>query len=159
MFKNSSIVSYLTDKSPGSLASNFDAKCTRRMRLIWIAFHGYIPFRYEGPIHATIIFVSVLCVVIFWPNASGFSLVFCGTTLEAFYTFAWKGKFFFHNLIWQLLIGRRNGFNEWRKLIDLIALGQAKNNLHFHTAISSVSKCQSISRIIVHNLMNLFHCY
>ena len=145
------------------MASNFDAKCTRSMRLIWITFHGYITFRYEWPIHATVVFISVLCVMIFWPNASGFSLVFCGTTLEAFDTFAWKGKVFFQNFNWQIQMAARNGFNEWRKLIFYLSglncfrARLLKDDLHFHTAISTVSNCWSISgsNISVDNMTNL----
>ncbi len=53
------------------------------MRLVGITFHRHIAVGLERPIDTTIVFISVLRVMVLRPDSCGFSLVLCRAALEA----------------------------------------------------------------------------
>ena len=70
-------------KPPGPLFGDFNTKRARGMRFIGVALYGNISFGFKWPVHPTIIFVSVLSIVIFWPDSCWLSLIFSWAALEA----------------------------------------------------------------------------
>lgn len=88
---NDAFFSILTNEPSGTLSCNFDTEGSRSMRFVWVAFYRNVPVRFKGPVDPTIVLISVLRVMVLWPNACGLSLVLCWTTLEALDAFA-QGK-------------------------------------------------------------------
>ena len=76
------------DEAPRSLLDDLDTEGAGRVALVTVALHRRVPLLLEGPVHTAPVLKPVLGKLVFGPNPSRLSLVFCRGALITFDTLA-----------------------------------------------------------------------